>query len=93
MSLREPIFGLMRRRAPEGRDRVRPECLQVEQLADYSVVIRCVRGSDPHADRTVAEVVEALAAKLGHAVQVRPEFVDEIPHDGGKIRLVRSAVV
>ncbi len=66
---------------------------QVEQLADYSVVVRCVRGSDPHSDRTVALVVEDLRTKLGNTVPVNAEFVEEIPHDGGKIRLVRSAVV
>ena len=38
-------------------------------------------------------VVEDLRHKLGHAVPVRHEFVPAIPHEGGKIRYIRTAVV
>ena len=65
---------------------------QLDQRADYSVVVRCVRGTDPGAERTVEQIVEVLRAKLDHAVRVDSEFVDHIPHEGGKIRYVRSAV-
>lgn len=65
---------------------------QLDQRADYSVLVRCVRGADPDAERTVEEVMEVLRGKLDHAVRVELEFVDHIPHEGGKIRYIRSAV-
>jgi phenylacetate-CoA ligase len=66
---------------------------QIDQAADYSVTLRCVLTDDPGARSAVEGVVEDLRHKLGHAVPVRPEFVPAIPHEGGKIRYIRTAVV
>ncbi|HYY09724.1 MAG TPA: hypothetical protein VE781_02235 [Kineosporiaceae bacterium] len=65
---------------------------QIDQAADHSVTVRCVLTDDPDAERAVQGVVEDLRGKLRHAVPVRFERVDSIPHDGGKIRYIRSAV-
>ena len=75
--------------------RCTPPCArsQIDQAADYSVTLRCVLTDDPGARSAVEGVVEELRHKLGHAVPVRPEFVAAIPHEGGKIRYIRTAVV
>jgi phenylacetate-CoA ligase len=65
---------------------------QLDQRADFSVVVRCVRGPDPDAERKIEAVIETLRAKLEHKVRVDWELVDEIPHEGGKLRVIRSAV-
>ena len=65
---------------------------QVHQRADGSITLRVVRGGGVDADRVIAEVAESLRALVEHAVEVRVELVADIPHDGGKHRVVRSDV-
>jgi len=65
---------------------------QLRQEADYSLTLRCVRGSDPNADAVMRLVVERLTATVRGEVPVRLEVVDAIAHDRGKQRFILSAV-
>jgi phenylacetate-CoA ligase len=65
---------------------------QVYQAADYSLTLRCVRGSDPNADAIMRDVAERLRATVQHEVPVRLEVVDAIRHDRGKQRIIVSEV-
>ncbi|GHD38533.1 phenylacetate--CoA ligase family protein [Mycetocola manganoxydans] len=66
---------------------------QVHQQADYSIVLRCILGSSPRAEEEVDSVVRELRDVVGDAVPVRLELVETIPHDGGKIRYIKSDVI
>ena len=66
---------------------------QLDQRADHSVMVRCVRGPDSGAEAAIETAVEAFRDRLGRTVPVQWELVDQIPHEGGKIRYIRSAVV
>jgi len=65
---------------------------QLRQERDYSLTLRCVRGSDANADRIMRKVVEEVRATARYEVPVRLELVDEIRHDRGKQRIVVSDV-
>jgi phenylacetate-CoA ligase len=65
---------------------------QLRQEADYSLTLRCVRGSDPNADAIMRQVAERLRTLVRGEVPVRLEVVDAIPHDRGKQRFIISAV-
>lgn len=64
---------------------------QIRQAADYHVRLVCVPG-DSLADawKAMNAVAGDLRAMLVDAVPVSVEVVNEIPHDGGKMRLVVS---
>jgi len=64
---------------------------QVRQEADYSLTLRCVRGTDPDADAIMRGVAELLRGLSRGEVPVRLEVVDVIPHDRGKQRFIVSA--
>lgn len=71
------------------------ECVdqfQLHQLADHSVVVRVIPTSHPDAVAAIEEKTEELRTMLEHEVPVTLELVDDIGHDGGKIRYVRSDV-
>lgn len=63
---------------------------QVHQHEDFSITVRCVPA--PGGDRTAD--LEAAVARVREVVMdkvpVRLELVDAIPHEGGKIRYIRS---
>ncbi len=65
---------------------------QIHQQADYSIVLRCILGSSPDSRSAVDEVVQELRNIVNDSVPVRLELVDSIPHDGGKIRYIKSDV-
>ena len=65
---------------------------QVHQQADYSIVLRCIPSGAPDAQQGIERVVASLRSIAGDAVPVRLEIVDDIPHEGGKIRYIRSDV-
>lgn len=65
---------------------------QVHQQADYSIVLRCIPGASPHAREEMEAVASELRSIVRDEVPVTLELVDEIPHDGGKIRYIKSDV-
>ncbi|WP_313544430.1 phenylacetate--CoA ligase family protein [Leifsonia aquatica] len=65
---------------------------QVHQLSDYSIVVRCVPAPDEHAVSAIEHSVDRIRDIVRGAVPVRLELVTSIPHDGGKIRYIRSDV-
>lgn len=65
---------------------------QVHQLADYSIVVRCVPSPSEEAVPAIEASVERVRDIVRGAVPVRLELVASIPHDGGKIRYIRSDV-
>ena len=65
---------------------------QVHQQADYSITLRVIPGSSPRSASEIDDVVQQLRAIVQDAVPVRLEVVDEIPHDGGKIRYIKSDI-
>lgn len=66
---------------------------QVHQQADYSITLRCIPGASSTSQAEMDAVVRQLREIVEDAVPVRLEIVDEIPHDGGKIRYIKSDVV
>lgn len=65
---------------------------QVHQQADYSITLRCIPGASATSQSEIDDVVQQLRTIVRDTVPVRLEIVDEIPHDGGKIRYIRSDV-
>lgn len=63
---------------------------QVHQLADYSIVLRCVLGGAPDAADVVSRVAAQLSGIVRDEVSVTVEVVSVIPHDRGKARVIRS---
>jgi phenylacetate-CoA ligase len=63
---------------------------QVYQAPDYSVTLRCVRGSDPNAEEVMRRVVENVRTKVRGEVPVRLEVVPQLRHDRGKQRFIVS---
>jgi phenylacetate-CoA ligase len=63
---------------------------QVYQAPDYSLTLRCVRGSDPNAEAIMRHVIEDVRAKVRGEVPVRLEVVDQLRHDRGKQRFIVS---
>jgi phenylacetate-CoA ligase len=65
---------------------------QVHQRSDYSVELRCVPGTAADSQETIARVVGDLERIVRHQVPVRLQVVDSIPHDGGKIRYIKTDI-
>jgi phenylacetate-CoA ligase len=65
---------------------------QIHQQADYSVVVRCVPGTDPHALEIIGLAIEDLRLIIADKVPIRLEVLESIPHDGGKFRYIKSDV-
>jgi phenylacetate-CoA ligase len=65
---------------------------QIHQLADYSVTVRCVPSSDPTAMVAINKAVDNVRFIVDNTVPVRLEILDNIPHDGGKIRFIKCDV-
>ncbi|MGN7797581.1 phenylacetate--CoA ligase family protein [Leifsonia sp. 22587] len=65
---------------------------QVHQLSDYSIVVRCVPAPDEYAVSAIEHSVDRIRDIVQGTVPVRLELVTSIPHDGGKIRYIRSDV-
>jgi phenylacetate-CoA ligase len=63
---------------------------QLYQAPDYSLTLRCVRGSDPNAEEIMRRVVESVRANVRGEVPVRLEVVDALRHDRGKQRFIVS---
>ena len=64
---------------------------EIEQRADYSVVLRCIVGEAPGAADGVAAAERRLRAATRGLVPVTVEIVDSIAQVGGKMRFIRSA--
>lgn len=66
------------------------EQFQIHQQADGSITVRCIasRGVDSYGQ--IERVVGQFRTIVGATTAVRLEFVDDIAHDGGKIRYIRS---
>ncbi|WP_157621833.1 phenylacetate--CoA ligase family protein [Serinicoccus hydrothermalis] len=72
-----------------------PDCVrqfQVVQSADYSILVRVVEGASPRARDFVDETLSSLRHRTHYQVPISWESVDELIHDGGKIRYIRSHV-
>lgn len=65
---------------------------QVVQSADYSILIRVVEGVSPRARDFVEETLSSLRHRTHNQVPISWEPVNELIHDGGKIRYIRSHV-
>lgn len=65
---------------------------QIHQLADYSITVLCIPGAAPDARKIIDHVIVQLREIVDDAVPVRLQIVESIPHDGGKIRYIRSDV-
>ncbi len=66
---------------------------QIHQHADYSIVIRCILGDAGDAMVEVDRVVTNIRNIVGESVPVKLEIVDNIAHESGKIRYIKSDVV
>lgn len=65
---------------------------QIHQQGDFSIIVRCVRGSDSDSDAKIHAAVEEIRAIVMNKVPVSLELVDNIPHDGGKSRFIKSDI-
>ena len=65
---------------------------QIAQAADYSITVRCILGTRPDAPAQAEAAITRLRGILGGEVPVSLEVVDSIPHEGGKVRYITSAV-
>lgn len=65
---------------------------QVHQQADYSIILRCIPGASASAREEIDTVANELRSIVKNTVPVTLELVDTIPHDGGKIRYIKSDV-
>lgn len=66
---------------------------QIHQLEDYSIMVVCVVGSRELSGTYVQSVADSISQIVDHEVPVSVEYVPEIQHEGGKVRVVRSDVV
>lgn len=62
----------------------------IQQAADYSVVLRCVPADDPGFPDALETAARRLRAATRGEVPVEVRVVEEIPHVGGKMRFIRS---
>jgi len=49
-----------------------------------------VTGTDPRASEQVVEAASGLSRMLGNQVSPQVDFVDSLPHTGGKIKFATS---
>lgn len=63
---------------------------QIHQLSDASIVLRCVPSRAENAVKAMEIAREQLQQIVHSSVPVRLEIVDELEHDRGKSRIVRS---
>lgn len=66
------------------------EQFQIHQRADGSITVRCIAGRGPEARQAIERVVSQFRGIVGATTDVRLEIVDDIAHDGGKIRYITS---
>ena len=66
---------------------------QVHQSADASIKISCIVGDGTDAVQLIESTVDRLRDRVGGQVPVTWSAVQEISHDGGKIRYVKSDIV
>ncbi|WP_186759076.1 phenylacetate--CoA ligase family protein [Arthrobacter alpinus] len=66
---------------------------QVHQQSDFSIVVRCVPGSADDAKSLIHLAVDEIRTIVMNKVLVSLEIVDNIPHDGGKVRFIKSDVL
>lgn len=66
---------------------------QVHQHQDYSITLRCIPGASASWRTEVDAVATQLREIVRDTVPIRLEIVEEIPHDGGKIRYIKSDLV
>ncbi|MCW2528168.1 MAG: hypothetical protein JWM76_3028, partial [Pseudonocardiales bacterium] len=65
---------------------------QIHQQSDYSIVIRCVPAQGGDSLAAIDTAVENVRVIVDNKVPVRLEILDNIPHDGGKTRFIKSDV-
>src|SRR5690554_5445668 len=68
-------------------------CFQVVQDQENQVDVKLVRGRE-FTERDEASFIQALEARLGKAMGINLEYVDEIPREkSGKFRIVKNLLV
>lgn len=65
---------------------------EIEQASDYSIVLRCIPGQHPDAEKGIHHAETLLRRATKNLVPLRVERVDHIEQVGGKMRFIRSAV-
>ncbi|RGE16230.1 phenylacetate--CoA ligase family protein [Leucobacter sp. wl10] len=65
---------------------------QIVQSADYSLRIRVVRGDDPRGEQHIASAVAKVRMRIDDEVPIALEYVDRLPHTGGKTKYLISEV-
>ena len=63
---------------------------QIHQHRDLAITLRCVPGAADDAREVIDHVAGTLTRLAEGTVPVRVELVQAIPHEGGKVRVVRS---
>lgn len=63
---------------------------QIVQHEDFSITVKFVLGEEADAPSRLPLIIGHLTDIVRGKVPVVPEIVDEIPHDGGKVRYIRS---
>lgn len=64
---------------------------EIEQSADYSVVLRCISADRPETSAAIEVALGKLREATRGLVPVSLELVQDIPQVGGKMRFIRSA--
>lgn len=65
---------------------------QIHQLEDYSLKVLCIPSTAPDAAHSIGRVVEQLREMVNDEVPVHLQIVEDIAHDGGQIRYIRSDI-
>jgi phenylacetate-CoA ligase len=63
---------------------------QILQLKDYSVILKCVLTSKDIGHNICETKRKLIKTLIGENIKVELEFLDEIRHDGGKTRYIKS---
>lgn len=63
---------------------------QLIQAQDYSVTLRCIVGSSPHAEDEICAAADLLRSLGRGQIDVRYALVESIPHIAGKTRFIIS---
>lgn len=64
---------------------------EIEQAADYSVVLRCISADRPETPAAIEVALSKLREATRELVPIRLELVSDIAQVGGKMRFIRSA--
>lgn len=65
---------------------------QMHQRADYSLLVRVVLGSATDARQQTERVADVIRQKAAGRIRVDVDYVDQIPHERGKIRFFTNDI-